>query len=334
MLFDPAQSEDPYGGYRDARVLVLGGSGFIGYNLTSALASAGARVTAVSRGLTQKARPHPESVLDKRVDMADIDDLLPLVPEHDVIFDVAGRSGAVESNVSPLDDLRVNLVGQFNLLEACRRTGSSARIVFASSRLVYGRPQHLPVDETHSTEPTSVYGVHRLAAEKYHQLYHRIHGLAITILRITVPYGPYQALNTTSHGVVNLFMSAVAEGHPITLYGEGRQVRDVLHVDDLVRAFLTVAQSKRSVGQIFNVGGAMPVRLRDLADAIIGVAGGGEVRFAPWPEGAAAVETGDFYADIARIKNMTGWVPRITLKEGLQASFAYYRARSRQTVAT
>lgn len=318
--------------YRGTRALVVGGSGFIGFNLTCALVQAGARVTVMMRGLTGKAAPYPEGVVEKIADLADIDDLLDIVLEHDLIFDVAGQSGAVKSNDSPLDDLRANLIGQFNLLEACRRTGSRARVVFASSRLVYGRPQYLPVDEAHPTEPTSIYGVHRLAAEKYHRLYQRIHGLSGTILRITIPYGPFKANNTNSHGVVNLFMSAAAEGRPITLYGDGRQLRDVLHVDDLVRAFLTVARSDRAEGMILNVGGATPVRLDEIAQVIVDAAGEGEVRFAPWPQGEADVETGDFCADNALITATTGWTPTIALKDGIEDSMAYYRARSRAAV--
>lgn len=323
-------SEDDYD---DARVLVLGASGFIGYNLVVALAGRGAYVSAASRGVTRQAHAYPVGVCERVIDLRQLDPLAELVAGQDVVFDVAGRSGAVESNLSPLDDLHTNVVGQFNVLEACRRTAPRARIVFASSRLVYGRARYLPVDEQHPTDPTSMYGVHRLAAEKYHLLYHQMHGTATSVLRIAVPYGPCQPLDVASHGVVNLFMRTAVDGGSITLYGGGAQLRDVLHVDDLVDAMLASARSPATIGRVMNVGGGEPVSLADLADTIVEVAGSGRVVEAPWPEDVAAVETGDFYADIGSIRELTGWAPRTPLRDGLRSSIAHYRARRHEAVA-
>ncbi|MHB8378187.1 MAG: NAD-dependent epimerase/dehydratase family protein [Dehalococcoidia bacterium] len=333
MVEIPPYLARPDGDYQGARVLVLGASGFIGFNLVVALAGCGADVTAASRGVTRQPHAYPAGVRERAIDVREIDPLVGLVAGHDVVFDVAGRSGAVESNLSPLDDLRTNVVGQFNVLEACRRAAPRARIVFASSRLVYGRARYLPVDEQHPTDPTSMYGVHRLAAEKYHLLYHQMHGMATTVLRIAVPYGPCQPLDAASHGVVNLFMRTVVDGRPITLYGGGKQLRDVLHIDDLVGAMLASGRSPATIGAVMNVGGGQPVTLAELATTIVEIAGCGRVTEAPWPDDVAAVETGDFHADIGSIRALTAWVPRIPLRDGLRSSIAYYRARRQVAVA-
>jgi nucleoside-diphosphate-sugar epimerase len=312
--------------YGGQRVLVIGGSGFIGHNLVVRLVAGGAHVTSMSRGLAPQIAPLGPEVLSRTADLTDTRAMLDLIPEHDIIFSVAGPSGAASSSASMREDMHVNLIGQHNLLEACRRAETPPRVIFGSTRLVYGKPQYLPVDEGHPTQPTSLYGIHHLAAQGYHQHYHRVHGVPTTILRITVPYGPHQIWNTYTHGVVNLFIRRAVQGQPIQIYGSGQQLRDLLYIDDLVDAILAIAMTPDTVGQIINVGSGQPTELRVLAKMITELAGGGELRSVPWPKDAADVETGDFYADISRLQALTGFAPRIPLADGLRESIAFYRS--------
>lgn len=299
------------------RVVVFGGTGFLGFNLTKALARAGAAVTVASRGITRAARPIPHGVSVATADLADRAALEKLLVGADAVFMLAGSTGAIESTAAPLDDIRANLVGHVNLLEAWRSVGCSARLVVGSSRLVYGRPLRNPVDESHPTEPTSAYGINKLAAEKYHRLYHELHGVRSTILRIPVAYGPDAPRNSTNHGVVRHFIDHALASRPIMLYGGGEQLRDFLFVDDLVDAMLRVSADDRTTGMVLNVGSGAAARLSELAQAVVCAAGRGEIRSAPWPTHARQVETGDFVADISRITSAIGWRPSTSLAEGV-----------------
>lgn len=312
--------------YAGKRVCVIGGTGFLGYNLVCALARCGVAVTAASRGQTPSSQPLPAAVSYCPIDLRDEAGMTRLVANSDVIFSVAGRPGAIASIEAPEEDMQINLLGQYKLLNACVRSGNSPRLVFASTRLVYGKAQMLPVAETHPTDPTSMYGIHTLAAEKYHLLYQHSQGVRTTVLRITVPYGPYMPPNTSTHGVINHFIRTAVSGGAICLFGGGHQIRDVLYIDDLVKAFLEVGRTETLVGAVVNVGSGIRQKLHDIARAIIATAGAGRIEFAPWPDNAVRVETGDFYADIGRITTATGWRPEVSLKEGIERTVAYYQA--------
>lgn len=317
----------PTDAYRQRRVLVLGGTGFLGFNLAATLAGAGAHVTVASRGNTQPAGAFHDGVRDVRADIADRDTMHALLEGHDAVFLVAGSTGAIESTAAPLEDVRSNLLGHIALLEAWRSSGCRARLIVGSSRLVYGKPLRNPVAEDHPTEPTSAYGINKLAAEKYHLLYHHNHDVRTTILRIPVAYGPHAPRTSTNHGVVRTFIQNVLASRPITLYGQGTQLRDFLYIDDLVAAMITVGASDAAIGQVLNVGSGAPARLIDLARAVVNAVGHGEIQTVPWPQGARQVETGDYLADISRITSLTGWRPRTALQEGVARCVADEIAR-------
>lgn len=315
--------------YANTPVLVMGGTGFIGSNLVIELLRLGADVTILSRGETQQAISFSEPVKSVRLDIsttnpASVITLRDLVSEAEVIFDLAGRSGAVSSTHGPYHDLQSNVIGQYNLLETCRLSQTNAHIVFVSSRLVYGKAQTLPVAENHPTEPTSIYGINRLTAEKYHQLYAEIHGVKTSILRATIPYGPLAPTQKYSHGIVNLFSELVAADQSITLYGHGTQLRDVIFIDDLTAALLRVPMHEETNGQIYNLGTGEGVSLATIADTACKITGKGSINNVDWPNDALQVETGDFYSSIDKIKSHIDWEPRTSLEEGLIKTVSYY----------
>ncbi len=310
--------------YSQKDVLVTGGLGFMGFNLVRALEEAGARVSVLSHSWP----PEHESALGQVTFFkGDIRD--PVVTDDavaacELIFHLAGKSGPTASNASPLDDLDVNSRGTLTLLDSCRRINAGVKVVFPSSRLVYGAAAKLPVSEAEPTAPLSVYGIHKLAAEQYLLLYQRLYGLRVCILRITNPYGPFQRPEQNRYGIVNWFIHEALHGRTLTVYGEGAQLRDYIHVDDAVDAMLTAGLDPKADGQIFNVGSGRGVSFIEMAEHIIRVAGRGRVKHVEWPADAAMVETGDFVADTSLIAGLLGWQARIPLESGIEDVIARY----------
>jgi nucleoside-diphosphate-sugar epimerase len=305
-------------GYSGRTVLVTGGFGFLGLNLIERLREGGADIRVLARSWPPEGRyaPVTEGVRFYKADIRDEVMVEQAVADADVIFNLAGKSGASASNSSPLDDLDVNARGQLVLLEACRRLNPAVRIVFPSSRLVYRPALPLPVSENAPVGPCSIYGVHKLTGEQYHQLYARLYGLNAVILRITNPYGPFQRREQNRYGIINWFIHLAMSGKPLPVYGEGEQLRDYVHADDVIRAFL-LAGNGTHAERIYNVGGGTGVSFREMAEKIVRLTGGPGIESVPWPEDAARIESGSFVADVSRIREEMGWIPGISLDDGL-----------------
>ncbi len=314
-------------------VLVVGGLGFIGGRLSSALAEAGARVTIV----TPSRQKHQDVALDLEAkgvqvlegDVRDRHAMDAAVRRQDVVFNLAGQSGAVRSMEQPWDDLDVNGRGMLTLVEAVRRENPGAHVVFAGSRLEYGRVGSEPVAETHETDPVCIHAIHKLVAEQYLRLYKRLHNLSYAVARITNPYGPGQPRSRTAYGVVNRLIHLALSNDALPIYGDGRQRRDYIYIDDVVDALLTLADPDRkstAKHDIYNVGTGVGTAIVDMAKAIAAAAGGGRVERVEWPPLAAQIETGDFVANISRIKADFGWTPAVPIDEGLRRTVEFYRA--------
>jgi UDP-glucose 4-epimerase len=316
--------------YAGRRVLVTGGTGFLGSNLVAALHGAGAEVRTLSR--SEGLFPPPparegqgRSIKHFQGDLRDRDLIEAAVAGTSVIFNLAGHSGSTSSNLEPFEDLDVNLRGHLTVLEACRHLPDPPTVVFPSSRLVYRPTTQIPVPETWLTGPLSLYGVHKLAAEHYHLLYAHLYGLKVAILRITNPYGLSRHSTDNRYSIINWFIHLAITDQVLPVYGEGRQLRDYVHVDDVVRAFLLAGADARAAGQIFNVGSGTGVSFGTMAETVIREASGGRIEPRPWPDDAARVETGDFVADVARISQALGWRPAAALDTGLREVIRQYR---------
>jgi UDP-glucose 4-epimerase len=313
--------------YSKRRVLVTGGLGFMGFNLVHMLMAAEALVSVLSRSWPPLPE-YVESALDRvRFFKGDIRDPVltdEAVGDCDLIFHLAGKSGPVASNVSPLDDLDVNIRGTLTLLDSCRRLNPGVKVIFPSSRLVYSATAQLPVTEDAPTAPLSIYGIHKLAAEQYLLLYQRLYGLRVSILRITNPYGPFQRPEQNRYGIVNWFIHEALHDRTLKVYGEGAQLRDYLHVDDVVEAMLTAGLAPEADGRIFNVASGRGVSFLEMAERIIQAAGRGRIEHVEWPADAALVETGDFVADISLIAECLGWKARIPLEVGIKDVISRY----------
>lgn len=316
--------------FADRRVLITGGLGFIGSTLARKLVRLGARVTVVDCLIPQYGgnRRNLAGVAHKiDVIIADVRDhagLPGLVRGQDFLFNLAGQTSHMDSMTDPETDLEINCRAQLAILEACRKYNPAIRTVFASTRQLYGRPENLPVAETHPVRPVDVNGINKLAGESFHLLYSEVHNIPSTVLRLTNTIGPRMRVKDARQTFVGVWIRALVEGRPFEVW-DGAQWRDFTYVDDAVEAFLLAAACDAAVGRVFNLGGPPPVTLRHLAELLVELNDGGNFVVKEFPAARKKIDIGDFYADYRLIKETLGWKPRTSLANALRKTLAYYR---------
>jgi nucleoside-diphosphate-sugar epimerase len=304
------------------KVLVVGGEGFLAQNAIHRLVALKAEVTMLVR---EQRRAPPPGVSRLVVgDVREAEVSAAVVAGQQVVLNFAGVTSAVTSNRMPSVSLLIECLPHLTLLDACAAQASPPLVVFPSSRLVYGKPQQLPVDEQHPTQPLTVYGIHKLAVEHYLRVYQRMHGVPYLVLRISNPYGPHQNLRR-GYGILNTFIQRALAGQPITLYGDGQQLRDFIHVDDLVSVTLRAIATPACHNDTYNVGGPEAVALADVAHLIAQQAGGTPVLHQPWPEEHLKVETGDYVGNIAKLASRLPGLSFMPLAQGLASAVAAYQ---------
>jgi UDP-glucose 4-epimerase len=301
---------------REKRVLITGGLGFVGSNLARCLVGLGARVTLVDSLIPEYG--------GNLFNVSGIEDMKYLVQGQDIVFNLAGQTSHMDSMQDPLTDLEINAKSQLYILEACRLHNPKAKVVFASTRQIYGKPQYLPVDETHPLRPVDINGVNKLAGEWYHLLYNDVHGLRTCVLRLTNTVGPRMRVKDARQTFLGIWIRLLVEGKPFEVWG-GKQLRDFTYVDDAVDALLMVAASSDANGQVYNLGGDGAISLRDLAGLLLEVNGGGEYVVREFPSDRKRIDIGDYYADYRLLQSTLGWKPRVPLREGLDRTLSFYR---------
>jgi UDP-glucose 4-epimerase len=318
------------GAFRGKRVLITGGLGFIGSNLARALVGLGAKVSIVDSLIPEyggNRRNLAGFASRVQVHIADVRDwprLPSLISGQDFLFNLAGQTSHMDSMTDPQTDLDINGRAQLAILEACRVHNPTIRIVFASTRQIYGRPDYLPVDEKHPIRPVDVNGINKLAGESFHLLYSRVHGIRSTALRLTNTIGPGMRVKDARQTFVGIWIRRLMEGQPFEVWG-GEQLRDFTFVEDAVEAFLLAASHPKAEGEVFNLGGPPPVTLVQLAEMLVKLNVGGAFTVRTFPDDRKKIDIGDFYADDRRIRRRLGWRPRTTLAEALSKTLAYYR---------
>jgi UDP-glucose 4-epimerase len=318
--------------YRGRSVLITGGLGFIGSNLARRLVEwSDAEVTIVDAMLPDHGGNwfNLDGVMDRvKVQVSSIGNeeaIDHLVSGADYIFNLAGSTSHIDSMRRPRRDLQLNCAAQLTLLEACRHFNPHVKIIFTSTRQVYGKPLYLPVDEQHRLAPPDINGIHELATENYHLLYHRIYGLRSVVLRLTNVYGPRQLLAHNRQSFIAWFIRKAIDGEVIELFGEGRQRRDLNYVDDVVDALLLAGASEEAEGEIFNLGGDQPISLAELAEELIAQTGCGSVCPVPFPTERQLIDIGNVYSSYQKIEQALGWQPRTTLNDGLEQTIKFYQ---------
>ncbi len=317
--------------YRDKQVLITGGLGFIGSNLARALLKVGAQVTLVD-SLIPIYGGNLHNIADiadrVRVNVCDVRD--PFAIEHLVrgqhfLFNLAGQTSHIDSMQNPQTDLDINASAQLSILEACRRVNPGLKLVFASTRQLYGKPDYLPVDEKHPIRPVDVNGINKLAGEWYHLLYNNVHGIRACALRLTNTYGPGMRVKDARQTFLGIWVRRMIEGRPIQIFGDGAQLRDFNYVDDCVDALLLAGASEATNGKVYNLGSAEVVSLRRLAEMLVSLQPGSAFELVPFPAERKAIDIGDYYGDFGLFQREAGWAPRVGLASGLARTLDYYR---------
>jgi UDP-glucose 4-epimerase len=325
------------GFYRGKKVLVTGGLGFIGSNLTIELCKHGADVTVVDSlapeygASVNNLDPVRGQITIKIADLRESQLLDELVHNQDYVFCLAGQVSHVESMRKPLVDLDINCRCLVALLESCRKSNPSARLVLAGTRQIYGKPQYLPVTESHPINPTDVNGINKWAAEKYAALYSHVYGISTICLRLTNTYGPRMDISNGNKGFVGVFIGHALNGHILRVFGDGEQRRDFNYVSDVVDAFMLAGAKQDITGRSFNLGHEEHVSLNEfvafLSDCI-------PIQFEriPFPSELKPIDIGDCYSDFTAFHQITGWQPKVGLREGLKQTIQFYRDQIRAPI--
>jgi UDP-glucose 4-epimerase len=316
--------------FRGSAVLITGGLGFIGSNLARRLVGLGARVTLVDSlipayggNLYNIADIEPQV----RVNITDVRDphaMAYLIQGQDFLFNLAGQTSHLDSMTEPRIDLDINASAQLSILEACRKHNPRVKIVFASTRQIYGKPEYLPVDEKHPIRPVDVNGINKLAGEWYHLLYNNVYGIKACALRLTNTYGPGMRVMDARQTFLGIWIRLLIEGKPIKVFGDGLQLRDFNYVDDVVDAMLAASCQPSAYGEIFNLGSRERINLKDLAAMMVELNGKGNYEIVPFPPDRKAIDIGDYYSEYAKAEKILQWSPQIPLRQGLQRSLEFY----------
>ena len=318
--------------YTDKKVLITGGLGFIGSNLARNLISKGAEVTLVDSLIPEYGGNlfNIKDIQDKvNVNICDVRDsfaLTHILKNKDYLFNLAGQTSHLDSMANPQTDLDINVASQISILEACRKINPDIKIVFASTRQLYGKPDYLPVDEKHPIRPVDVNGINKWAGERYHLLYNDIYGIRACALRLTNTYGAGMRIKDARQTFLGVWIRLLIEGKPITIFGDGLQIRDFNYVDDCVSGILLAGLSEAADGNIFNLGSPEIINLKTLAELIVNLGFGGTFELIPFPIERKVIDIGDYYSDFSFAYKKLGWQPCIALREGLLKTINYYQS--------
>jgi nucleoside-diphosphate-sugar epimerase len=316
--------------FTNQKILITGGLGFIGSNLARKLLNLGAEVTLVDSMIPECGGNflNIEDIKKQlHINISDVRDehsMRYLIQGQDYIFNLAGQTSHLDSMQDPFTDLDINSRAQLSILETCRKYNLDVKLIFASTRQIYGKPDYLPVDEKHPIRPVDVNGINKLAGEWYHILYNNVYGIRACALRLTNTYGPGMRIKDARQTFLGIWIKLLLEGKPFEIW-EGQQLRDFNYVDDAVNAFIMAAKSEKADGQIFNLGGNEAISLHDLGELLIEIYGNGDYITKTFPAERKRIDIGDYYSDYNKIKTELGWVPKISLREGLTQTLEYYK---------
>ncbi len=312
------------------RVLITGGLGFIGSNLARRLVGAGAKVCLIDF-LDHRYGGNYANIFDfkdrARVVIADIRDqtlMTELVRDQEFLFNLAGQISHLGSIQDPRTDLEINCSSVLAILEICRLHNPEIKIVYSSTRQIYGRPRYLPVDEKHPMEPVDFNGISKWAGGWYHILYNHVYGMKTTSLRMTNVYGPRMWVKDGRLSFIGLWFRQLIDNQQLAIFGDGQQIRDFNDVEDVVDSLLLSAANPAIDGQVYNLGGD-PISLLDLARVMIEVNGSGSYRLVEFPADRKRIDIGDYYGDYTKIHTELGWQPKVKLRDGIARTLEYYR---------
>jgi UDP-glucose 4-epimerase len=318
--------------FKNKHILITGGLGFIGSSLARKAVELGGQVTLLDACLEPYGwNPFNIRGIENQVcliigDVRDKKLIYSLTEASEIIFHMAAQVGREISMEQPVLDTEVNCTGTLYILEAARAMKHPPKIIFAGSRGQVGEPVYLPVDENHPDHPTDIYGINKLAAEQYCLLYHHVYGLPVTSLRLNNVYGPRCQMHAGFYGILNWFMSNAMQGQPITVYGEGRQTRDYIYIDDVVEAFIRCARQRETDGQMYYVGSGVETVFIQMVREIVRAVGKGEITHIPFPEAREKIDIKRFVVSTQKLEQATGWKAKTDLTTGIEQTARFYEA--------
>jgi UDP-glucose 4-epimerase len=312
------------------KILITGGLGFVGSNLARSLVGLGASVTLVdsldpSCGGNRTNISDISDQIDINIaDVRDLNTMIHFVKGKHFLFNLAGRTSHIDSMINPLEDMDINCRAQIAILESCRKENPEIRVVFASTRQIYGKPERLPVDESHGLHPVDVNGINKMAGESFHMLYSRVHGICACSLRLTNTYGPGMRIKDARQTFLGVWIRRALEGQTFEIW-EGKQRRDFTYIDDCVGALLLAANCPKANGEVFNLGGSEVVSLKEVGNMIREIEPLARFELCSYPPDRKTIDIGDYFADFSKIRDRLGWSPQIDLRSGLRKTIDYYR---------
>ncbi len=316
--------------FENRKILITGGAGFIGSNLAHRLTDLNAHVTIVDSLIPEYGgNLFNIKGIEKQTslnisDVRDAYSMRYLVQGHELLFNLAGQTSHMDSMQDPFTDLEINSRAQLSILESCRKYNPDIKIIFASTRQIYGTPQYLPVDEKHPIQPVDVNGINKLSGEWYHLLYNNVYGIRSCVLRLTNTIGPRMRIKDARQTFLGIWIRLLLENKPFEVWG-GEQLRDFTYVDDCVDAMLLAAADENVNGRVFNLGGDCAISLKNLAQILVQVNGSGQFVCSEFPQDRKKIDIGDYYSDYRLIRKTLGWEPRVPLKESLKKTIEFYR---------
>ena len=313
------------------KILITGGLGFIGSNLARRLVELENEVTVVD-SLIPEYGGNLRNLFDLEekisINLSDIRDqysICEIVKGHDYLFNLAGQTSHLDSMENPFTDLDINAKAQLSILEACRKNNPETRIIFASTRQVYGKPQYLPVDEKHPLYPVDVNGINKIAGEQYNILYSEVYGIRSSVLRLTNTYGPRMRIKDARQTFLGIWIRNLLQGKPIQVFGDGTQRRDYNFIDDVIDALLLAALSDDADGKAYNLGSPNPLTLEETAKLMCKQVEGANYELIPFPEDRKAIDVGDFICDFTTFSDSFGWAPKVSFVEGITKSIEFFK---------
>jgi len=313
------------------RVMITGGLGMIGSSLAHIICKLGGEVTVLDAFIEPFGANmfNLNGILDRvNINISDIRDresMKILVKDVDIIFNLAGQVSHNDSIENPLLDADINYIGHLNVLENVRKVNPKAKLLFAGSRLQFGKIERNPVDENHSMRPKTPYAFNKNVSENTYRFYQEVYDINSVCFRIANPYGIRGQMKHSKYSIINFFIREAMENKPIRIFGNGEQLRDYIYVDDLAYAFLLAAVNEKANGHVFNIGSGIGTKFADMVSTVQQVVGSGQIEYVNWPESYLNVETGDYVTDISKISEMLGWRPLTGLTAGIKKTVSYYR---------
>lgn len=320
-----------YENFKNRNVLITGGLGFIGSNLSHKLVLENANITIIDNldprygGNLFNIDGISESISVLNSDCRDEKVMIREIEKSDYIFHFAAQVSYIDSLDNPFEDQELNSGMTLKILEISRKYNKNVKIIFSSSRMVIGKVLVQNYDENVPVTPLSLYGIHKLTSEKYLQMYYRDFGIRSIIYRITNPYGIRQQIKHSKYSLPGWFIRQALEGKTIKIFGEGNQIRDYIYIDDLIDGILLSSTLDESNGEIFNLGSGRGTSFKNMIYEIIKLVGNGKIEHIPWPKDYENIETGDTIPSISKLQSICSFNPKNTLSLGLEKTYYYYK---------